>query len=106
MPHYIAVLLTEAATPGHPPLYQESFVLLAAADADAARARAEAHGRALETTYTNPDGEPVTWTLRHVVDVAEVLDGDLGDGAELYARHFRDYAAYRSFEPLLSGEPL
>jgi hypothetical protein len=28
------------------------------------------------------------------------------DGAEIYARHFRDYQAYKEFEPLLSGKEL
>ncbi|HSA49661.1 MAG TPA: DUF4288 domain-containing protein [Yinghuangia sp.] len=108
MRHYIAVILAEATSPapGFAPLYQESFVLLTAGSAREARAKARRHGLAVETTYENEAGEPVTWSLKQVVDVAEVLDADLGDGADLYARHFRDYAAYRSFEPLLSGEEL
>ncbi len=41
-----------------------------------------------------------------MVDVSAVLDEDLTQDADLYARHFRDYAAYQRFEPLLSGEEL
>ncbi|UGQ12972.1 DUF4288 domain-containing protein [Yinghuangia sp. ASG 101] len=108
MRHYIAVILAEATSsaPGFVPLYQESFVLLLAASPNEARAKAEEHGRGVETTYRNAAGEPVTWSLKHVVDVAEVPAPGLGDGADLYARHFRDYAAYRAFEPLLSGDGL
>ncbi|MEU5421330.1 DUF4288 domain-containing protein [Streptomyces sp. NPDC001407] len=108
MSTYVAVLLCEssAGTEGRTPLFQESFVLLTAEDEAEARAKAEAHGKGLETSYENEAGELITWRLRHVVDVSEVLDERLADGSELYARHFRNYAAYRSFEPLLSGERL
>ena len=32
------------------------------------------------------------------------LYDELKDGSTLYSRHFRDYDAYRRFEPLLSGD--
>ncbi|MFI1799046.1 DUF4288 domain-containing protein [Streptomyces sp. NPDC020379] len=106
MPTYVAVLLCESSSDvdDHTPLYQESFVLLTAEDEARAREKAEAHGKGLETSYENEAGELIIWRLRHVVDVSEVLDERLADGSELYARHFRNYTAYRSFEPLLSGE--
>jgi hypothetical protein len=47
--------------------------------------------------------------LQQVVDVNSVLDDDFDaaeDGVDLYARHFRNYDAYQSFEPLLSKEQL
>jgi Domain of unknown function (DUF4288) len=47
-------------------------------------------------------GETITWPLKHVVDVSEVIDR-LDDGAEVYTRHFRDYEAYCVFETMLSG---
>ncbi|MEU5436045.1 DUF4288 domain-containing protein [Streptomyces sp. NPDC020719] len=105
---YVGVLLCEASTTaeGQAPLYQENFVLLTARDEDEARDKALAHGKRLETSYENELGETVTWKLLHVVDVSEVADPEPGDGAELYTRHFRNYDAYRSFEPLLSGEEL
>lgn len=95
-----------AAAERRAPLYRESFVLLTARSEDEARSRARAHGESLETSYRNERGEPVTWTFRQLVDVAEVPDDRLGDGAELYTRHFRDFAAYTAFEPLLAGEDL
>lgn len=108
MSAYIAVLLCEATSTAedHVPLYQENFVLLTAQDEEEARGKALAHGERLETSYDNGLGETITWRLRHVVDVSEVLDAELGDGSELYSRHFRNYAAYHAFEPLLSGEEI
>ncbi|GAA0338421.1 DUF4288 domain-containing protein [Streptomyces blastmyceticus] len=108
MSTYIAVLLCQSSSDAedHVPLYQESFVLVTAQSEAQAREKAAAHGKALETSYENERGELITWRLRHVVDVGEVLDERLTDGSELYARHFRNYAAYRSFEPLLSGEQI
>ncbi|MBD0743173.1 DUF4288 domain-containing protein [Streptomyces sp. CBMA152] len=105
---FVAVLLCAASTTAEDqaPLYQENFVLLTAQDEDEARDKALAHGKRLETRYENELGETVTWKLLHVVDVNEVSDPELGDGSELYTRHFRNYDAYRSFEPLLSGEEL
>ncbi|MCX5206631.1 DUF4288 domain-containing protein [Streptomyces sp. NBC_00237] len=103
---YIAILLTEATSeaPDHEPLYAEDFVLLTADSEEEARAKALTHGRSQETSYENEQGERITWKLLHVVDVNEVLDASLGDRADLYSRHFKNYDAYRAFEPLLFSE--
>lgn len=106
MQTYVAVLVSESGLPGEAPLFQESFVLLRAPGEAEARTKAEALGRSRETSYENENGQTVTWTFRYVVDVAALLHDDLGDGTDLYARHFRDIAAYEAFEPLLSGEDL
>lgn len=45
----------------------------------------------------------VRWSLVKTVDVAPVLEEGCGDGSELYARHSRDFAAYRRFEPAFEG---
>ncbi|SFP10490.1 protein of unknown function [Amycolatopsis arida] len=90
---------------GYVPLYEESVVLLVAETEEAARERAWERGRARQVSYHNELGELISWRLLHVVDVSEVTD-ELADGAEVHSRHFRNYAAYRSFEPLLSGEEL
>lgn len=104
---YVAVLLYEFVrdVPDDTPLYQETITLIWA------RSKAEAEGKSREfaetreCTYANEAGETVRVSLKHLVDVAEV-DDDLSQTAELYTRHFRDYHAYSSFEPLLNGEPL
>ncbi|WPB77895.1 DUF4288 domain-containing protein [Archangium violaceum] len=102
---YVAVLLYESTSEsgGKKPLYQESFVLLQATGEEEARARAAEHARQQETQYENEEGELIHWSLKHVIDVSPVLDDELKDGSELYARHFRDYGAYHAFEPFLGG---
>jgi hypothetical protein len=105
---YIAVVLYEATSdsPTHEPLYREDVVLIHAADEVAAR---EAVRRRVEDetgSYRNEHGELITWTCKQVVDVARALADDLTGDADLYARHFRDFTAYRKFEPLLSDSAL
>lgn len=104
-PLYIAVLLYESSSddPGYTPAFEECFVLLRAKDDEQARARAEQRGRADAASFTNAAGQAVRWSLKHVVDVNQVLSDVLDDGSELYARHFKNYDPYRAFEPLLSG---
>lgn len=104
-PFYIAVLLYEASStdPAYTPTFEECFVLLRADSDEQASARAEQHSRARETLYKNVDGQTIQWKLKHVVDVSRLLSETLDDGAELYARHFKDYGAYHAFEPLLGG---
>ncbi|HEX2087222.1 MAG TPA: DUF4288 domain-containing protein [Solirubrobacteraceae bacterium] len=103
---YVAVVLAEATSDADDErLYQESFVLVRAGSLEEATERAEELGRAEETQYRNETGATISWSLKRVVDVNEVLDDELDDGATVYARHFRDYDAYRRFEPLLADEP-
>ncbi|MFH8405057.1 DUF4288 domain-containing protein [Streptomyces sp. NPDC018019] len=105
-PHIAVVLMESPGTGGSDPLYEESVVLIYAADEADARRRAERRARSRETSYLNDRGETVSWCFKRVVDVCAVLEEDLTQDADLYARHFRDYAAYERFEPLLSGEEL
>ncbi|MFI2235424.1 DUF4288 domain-containing protein [Streptomyces chrestomyceticus] len=91
---------------GGDPLYEESVLLVYATDEADARRRAERRARSREASYLNDRGETVSWCFKCVVDVSAALDEDLTQDADLYARHFRDYAAYERFEPLLSGEEL
>ncbi|MEH2392062.1 MAG: hypothetical protein V7K21_10550 [Nostoc sp.] len=65
------------------------------------------HSKNESVSYTNENEETITWSLQQVVDVNSVLDDDFDsseDIVDLYARHFRNYKAYQSFEPLLSKE--
>ena len=58
-------------------------------------------------SYTNENGETITWSLQQVGDVNSVLNDDFNsseDGVDLYSIHFRNYETYQSFEPLLSQE--
>ncbi|GAB4564359.1 MAG: hypothetical protein Tsb0020_14480 [Haliangiales bacterium] len=102
--YYIAVVLfvstSDSAT--YRPLYEESLLLVTAADEDAAHAKAETAAKARETTYDNDMGETIMYAFKEIVDVRQVDDA-LVDGAEVYSRHFRNYDAYRDFEPMLDG---
>ncbi|WP_427162472.1 DUF4288 domain-containing protein [Aliinostoc sp. HNIBRCY26] len=108
---YIAIILYKSSSdaPDYKSLYQESFVLIKATSLEAAKAKALNHGKNESVSYKNENGETITWSLQQVIDVNSVLDDDFNaseDGVDLYARHFRNYEAYQSFEPLLSNEPL
>ncbi|WP_375499395.1 DUF4288 domain-containing protein [uncultured Nostoc sp.] len=106
---YIAIILYKSSSAQHDyqPLYQESFVLIKADSLEEAKAKALNHGKNESVSYTNENGETITWSLQQVVDVNSVLYDDFDsseDIVDLYARHFRNYEAYQSFEPLLSQE--
>ncbi|MBD2596421.1 DUF4288 domain-containing protein [Nostoc spongiaeforme FACHB-130] len=108
---YIAIILYKSSSdqPDYQPLYQESFVLIKATSLEAAKAKAVEYGKNESVSYKNENGETITWSLQQVVDVNLVLDDDFDsseDGVDLYTRHFRNYEAYQSFEPLLSNEEL
>ncbi|MEH2408661.1 DUF4288 domain-containing protein [Nostoc sp.] len=106
---YIAIILYKSSSdkPDYQTLYQESFVLIKAASLESAKAKALNHGKNESVSYTNENEETITWSLQQVVDVNSVLDDNFDsaeDIVDLYTRHFRNYEAYQSFEPLLSKE--
>lgn len=105
---YIAIALYEFScpTPDYDPLFQESWLIVESSSQEAARQKAEALARQNEGSYQNEAGETITIKLRHIVDVSPLLDQEIRDGSELYARHFRNYEGYCAFEPLLGGQPL
>ncbi|MCA1190328.1 MULTISPECIES: DUF4288 domain-containing protein [unclassified Saccharopolyspora] len=105
---YVAVLLIEisSASATEPELYEESFVLVKAESDEEAREKAVDCGKQQAASYPNEDGEIVTWKFKELVEVKKVEDATFDDGSELYSRFFRNYTAYRSFEPLLSGEEI
>ena len=105
---YVAIALYESASsnPQCQTLYEECFVLLKAASLEQAREKALTFTKQQEGSYETEDKNMVTWSLKHIVDVAPILYESFEDGTELYARHFRNYEAYLDFEPLLSGEQL
>ncbi|MEH2071575.1 MAG: DUF4288 domain-containing protein [Nostoc sp.] len=108
---YIAVILYESSSDAldYQPLYQECFVLLKASSLEKAKSKAVSYGKKQEVSYKNKDRETITWSWKQVIDVNSVLDDDFdlaNNGVDLYARHFRNYEAYHSFEPFLSQEEL
>ncbi len=107
--YYIAVLLYESSVesaqlPEFKPLYEETFVLIRASSVEEAREKVNRYTQREQASYFNEWHEKITWSLKHVIDVNAVLYEPLEDGAELYTRYFRNYEAYRLFEPLLSGD--
>lgn len=105
--YYAAVLLFESTSPAesYRPLYEETITVVRADSLDDAAQRVQQLAKGRECVYQNEDGEIITVVLKHIVDVSVITD-DLGDGGDVYSRHFRNYGAYRTFEPLLSGEEL
>ncbi|MBN3870517.1 DUF4288 domain-containing protein [Nostoc sp. JL33] len=106
---YIAIIVYKSSSDkdDYQPLYKESFVLIKATSLEEVKAKALNHGKNESVSYTNENGETITWSLQQVVDVNSVLDDDFDsseDIVDLYARHFRNYDAYQLFEPLLSQE--
>ncbi|QKQ77892.1 DUF4288 domain-containing protein [Nostoc sp. TCL240-02] len=108
---YIAIILYKSSSDqaDYQTLYQESFVLIKAASLEEAKEKALNHSKNESISYTNENEETITWSLQQVVDVNSVLYDDFDsskDIVDLYTRHFRNYEAYQSFEPLLSKEQL
>lgn len=105
---YLAIVLYESSSPdpNYKPLYEECISLIEA-DSDAhARQKVEKLAIDSQTSYQNQFGQTLHQTIKHIIDVAPLVDEKLQDGATLYARFFRNYQAYHDMEPLLSGEEL
>jgi Domain of unknown function (DUF4288) len=102
---YATLLLyaSSSSAAGYEPLFEETVTLIRATSTEHATQKALEFARSRQTSYENEQGETITWSLKHLIDVSEIND-PLDDGAEIYTRHFRNYEAYRAFEPMLSGE--
>ena len=100
---YVAIALFEGTSDADDePLYEECFYLVEAKSEEEARQKIRSSVEA-PFSYENESGEEITWILRVIVDVSEILYDDPADVRELYARHFRDIHAYERWEPLLDG---
>ena len=95
---FVAVLLYRSSSdaPDYSPLYEETFLLLEAGSADEAEKKARAYARGGQVAYENEFSETISWELVRVVDVRAALYPP-ADESELYARFFKDYAAYESW---------
>lgn len=102
---FAGVLVTRSSSDreGHTPLFEESVVVVSAASTAQATEKIQALAAAeTSSSYRAVDGGRISWQLLHVLDVQELQTAP-DDGATVYSRHFRDYDAYRRFEPLLDG---
>ncbi|GAQ00132.1 DUF4288 domain-containing protein [Leptolyngbya sp. NIES-2104] len=106
--HYMAIVLYESSCSAsdYKPLYEECWTIIEADSEEHARQKAHTHAQQAQHSYENQFAEMITVTFKQIVDVAPLLNDVVEDGAELYARFFRNYQAYCQFEPLLGGEPL
>jgi hypothetical protein len=93
----LLVYVSSSTAAEYDPLYEETVTIIEATSEQHATARAREFGTSRETQYLNEYGETITWSLKHVVDVSKIT-GPIGDGAEIYTRHFHNYDAYRAFE--------
>jgi hypothetical protein len=102
---YAALLLytSSSSAADYQPLHEETVTIIRATSTEHAAQKALEFARSRQTSYENEQGETITWSLKHLIDVSAISD-PLDDGAEIYTRHFRNYEAYRAFEPMLSGE--
>lgn len=99
--YHVCIIVMQGQRASAPPLFEETFALVRARDV--VEAEALVRRETTPHSYFDADGEQVRWTLHRIVDIAPVLYEDVDDFTELYSRHFRDWDAYRRFEPLLDG---
>jgi hypothetical protein len=97
---YICVSIHESLSDAadHTPLYEERLTLIRASSKEAATSKAQQIVKAATHSYQNQFGQTISWTCRQILEVTEVIDGTLSDGAEIYGRYFADLAAYERFE--------
>lgn len=99
---YIAILLRVSTSdaPEFKALYEESFLLIEAANEKSAAVKAQAYGTP-EHKYVSAAGYNITTRLVEVVEVNEVLGIVDDDITEIHSRYFHDYEAYKKFrQPL------
>lgn len=90
---FLAVLVVGSQVERQPTfesLVDLQYRLIRAPDADAAHRRALELGVSAHQSYTNAEGEAVTWSFLGLHDLCELADRDLGDGAEVYSRIMHD----------------
>jgi Domain of unknown function (DUF4288) len=97
---YICVSIHEASSDakGFVALFEERLTLIKAGSRDEATSKAQTSVKAARHSYKNEDGQTILWACRRIVEVTEIVDSSLADGAEIYGRYFRDLNAYERFE--------
>jgi hypothetical protein len=98
--YYSALLLSKASVgENHDELlYEEKVLLIEAEDAEEALRKAQHIAKDDYVSYSNVDGNNVTWSPMQVLGVSEIMDS-LASGAELYSRYFTNLEDYRKIEP-------
>lgn len=84
---YLARLLMKcSAKVDNEPLFSEEFVLLRGGCYDEVHEKAETKGRNMAHSNLNDEGHEVRWTFQSVLEIRRLIDDELMDGCELYAR--------------------
>jgi Domain of unknown function (DUF4288) len=97
---YMAVVLYESSSDAsdYQPWYQEGFVLIKASSLEEAKEKALNYAKREQVSYQNEYKETITWSLKRLVDVNNLLYDEFEDGTEIYARHFQNYEAYKQLD--------
>jgi hypothetical protein len=95
---FAAVLLFESLHPEEQPirkLFELQVRLVRASSEQAAWDRANEIGKDQQHSFANLNDNKVDWVLREVVDVVELLDNAMKDGAEVYYSFLSEREARR-----------
>lgn len=94
---YIAVVIYESSADAkdYEPLYEESFMLIAADSEEEAREKVLNHVNQPHS-YKNQYGETITWSFKQLVQLLNVWSAELGDGTEVCSRFFQNFETYSS----------
>ncbi len=86
---FTASLLFKSNIPKEPEaqaLWEESIVLVSAADEEEARSKAEDIGKRREHEYLAAAGNEVRWTFEKIESIHQILVEHLEHGTEVYSR--------------------
>lgn len=98
---FTASLLFKSNIPNEPEgqaLWEESIVLIRAADEEEARTKAEDIGKHGEHEYLAAAGNQVRWTFERIESIHQILSEYLEHGTEVYSR----FLSASEIESLLS----
>jgi len=77
-------------------LWEETIVLVRAADEKEARKRSTALAKSKEHSYKNKYGEVVSWHFEGVKEVVPLIVDRITDGSEVYYRFFQSSKAVQN----------
>jgi hypothetical protein len=90
---YMAVLVLESSVEGetaYMPLIDLQYRLVRASQVDDAYHKAHEIGVSEEQSYSNADGEVVSWKFAGLHDLVEITDQELVHGTEVYSTILRN----------------
>jgi len=79
-----------SSDPTAKPFWEESIILIQAADEDEARKKGEETGKKAEHEYDAISGDHIKWVFDRVADIYELVPNKLEEGTEVFSRFLRD----------------